>query len=271
MRAIGLEKLKEAKIHFRSAFGYFCAVKAILAPFVLLWKIWFYVVILIVILLIFPFIWYWSRNEDDYSKFFTWSQIWARMVLIGSFLPTKVKWETRDFPDQCIIVSNHTSMLDIPFNLLLFPRPFLFIGKQELARLPLFGFFYKRTNILVDRSSMRSKKDALDKASVKIKEGYSICIYPEGGVPKHKVFLGKFKEGAFRLAKDHQLPILPITFADNKRAYPYVWNKGGPMRLRATVHKPIDIANRTTKELKEIIRTTFVEELEQYGITDEAI
>lgn len=169
---------------------------------------------------------------------------------------------------QCIIVANHTSMLDIPFNLLLFPRPFLFIGKQELAKLPLFGFFYKRTNILVDRSSMRSRKDALDKASDKLKEGYSLCIYPEGGVPKHEVFLGKFKDGAFRLATEHQLPILPVTFADNKKAYPYVWAEGGPRLLRATVHKPVDVANRSTKELKEIIRSTFVEELAQYGIKE---
>lgn len=188
---------------------------------------------------------------------------------MGSFLPLRVVRKTKDLPKQCIIVSNHTSMLDIPYNLLLFPHPFLFIGKVELSRLPLFGHFYKRTNILIDRSSLKSIRETMRVADEKLQEGYSLCIYPEGGVPPHEVFLGTFKEGAFRLAKEHGLPLLPITFADNKKAYPYVWNLGGPRQLRATVHEPVASEGRSIEELKTILRTTFEQELEEYGISNE--
>lgn len=227
--------------------NYFCSVKAIKLPFVLLWKVWFYVVVFLVILCIFPFIWVWSRKEENYPRFFQWSRIWARAILIGSFLPLRVNRKTKELPKQCIIVSNHTSMLDIPCNLLLFPHPFLFIGKVELSKLPLFGHFYKRTNILIDRSSLKSIRETMRLADEKLREGYSLCIYPEGGVPSHEVFLGTFKEGAFRLAKDHGLPLLPITFADNKKAYPYVWNRGGPRRLRATVHEAVATEGRVLR------------------------
>ncbi|CAI8296532.1 MAG: Uncharacterised protein [Flavobacteriia bacterium] len=244
-------------------------MKTLKTPFVLIWKVWFYVAVFLVIVAIFPFIWRWSRKESDYPRFFVWSQIWAKAVLMGSFLPLSVRRKTEDLPKQCIIVSNHTSMLDIPYNLLLFPRPFLFIGKVELSRLPLFGHFYKRTNILIDRSSLKSVRETMRVADEKLNEGYSLCIYPEGGVPEHEVFIGKFKEGAFRLAKEHGLPLLPITFADNKKAYPYVWNLGGPRRLRATIHEPLATDGKSVEELKKILRTTFENELEEYGISNE--
>lgn len=187
------------------------------------------------------------------------------MVLFASFLPVKVKRETDSLPEQCIVVSNHTSMLDILMNLFLYPNAFLFIGKIELARLPLFGFFYKRTNILVNRSSLRSRKEAMDKASEKLDQGYSMCIYPEGGVPDHEVLLGNFKEGAFRFSIEKQLPLLPITFIDNKRAFPYKWNLGGPRVLRATIHKAVYPEGKNAKELKEEIRCIFVEEFKRYN------
>lgn len=234
-------------------------------PFIVLWKGWFYLVILLVILLIFPFIWYWSRKEEDYPKFFQWARTWAQWVMAGSFLPLKVKRECEVFPLQCIVVSNHTSMLDIPYNLVLVPRTFLFIGKVELAKLPLFGFFYKRTNILVNRASLRSRKEAMDKAAQKLDEGYSLCIYPEGGVPDYDEFLGSFKDGAFRLAIEKNLPLLPITFADNKKAYPYRWNIGGPRTLRSTIHHPIYPEGRSLKELKEEVRQVFTNELNRYN------
>jgi len=47
----------------------------------------------------------------------------------------------------------------------------------------------------------------------------SICIFPEGGVPDESIVLDEFKDGAFRLAIEHQIPIVPMTFADNKKRF----------------------------------------------------
>jgi 1-acyl-sn-glycerol-3-phosphate acyltransferase len=100
----------------------------------------------------------------------------------------------------------------------------------------LFGFFYKRTCILVDRSSSKSKHSVFESAQKRINQGLSICIFPEGGVPDDEsILLDSFKDGAFRLAIDHQLPIVPIAFADNKKRFSYTFLSGSPGLLRAKI------------------------------------
>jgi len=138
-----------------------------------------------------------------------------------------------------MLVANHTSMIDIMLMLYLSKNPFVFVGKKELAKLPLFGFFYKRTNILVDRSDARSRHDVFRQAQHKLDQGLSICIFPEGGVPEEEILLDQFKDGAFRLAIEHQIPILPMTFLDNKKRFSYTFLSGGPGIMRVTIHEPI--------------------------------
>ena len=114
-----------------------------------------------------------------------------------------------------------------------------FVGKKELAKIPLFGFFYKRTCILVDRSSERSRKAVFLSAQRRLKQGLSICIFPEGGVPEEHILLDTFKDGAFRLAINHQIPVVPITFYDNKKRFSYTFFSGGPGKIRALIHAPL--------------------------------
>ena len=64
----------------------------------------------------------------------------------------------------------------------------------------------------------------------------SICIFPEGGVPDEAIVLDEFKDGAFRMAINHQIPIVPITFADNKKRFSYTFFSGSPGKMRAKVH-----------------------------------
>ena len=112
-----------------------------------------------------------------------------------------------------MIVANHTSMTDIMLMLAILDNPFVFVGKQELAKIPLFGFFYKRTCILVDRNNAQSKRAVFDSAQNRLNRGLSVCIFPEGGVPDDEsIVLDTFKDGAFRLAIEHQIPIIPILF-----------------------------------------------------------
>jgi 1-acyl-sn-glycerol-3-phosphate acyltransferase len=90
-------------------------------------------------------------------------------------------------------------------------HPLVFVGKIELAKIPLFGFFYRRTSILVDRSKYTSRKAVFNQAQERIQKGLSICIFPEGGVPDESVVLDRFKIGAFRLSVEHNLPLVPMT------------------------------------------------------------
>lgn len=119
--------------------------------------------------------------------------------------------------------------------------------------MPLFGYFYKKTNLLVDRKSMRSRKTVFDRAAVKIEEGYGLCIYPEGGVPEPGVELAPFKTGAFRLAADKQITIIPVSYPDSKKHLPFDFAKGGPGILRAIVHPFIVPGHNVEGEVERLM------------------
>jgi 1-acyl-sn-glycerol-3-phosphate acyltransferase len=152
-----------------------------------------------------------------------------------------------------MFVANHTSMVDIMLMLVTIKKPFVFVGKQELSKIPLFGFFYKRTCILVDRTNSRSKHGVFERAQKRIDRGLSICIFPEGGVPDDEsIVLDTFKDGAFRLAINHQLPIVPIAFADNKKRFSYTFFSGSPGLLRVRILPFIETEGKTMADKNSI-------------------
>jgi 1-acyl-sn-glycerol-3-phosphate acyltransferase len=156
-----------------------------------------------------------------------------------------------------VFVANHTSMADIMLMLAIVKNPFVFVGKKELAQIPLFGFFYRRTCILVDRNNAESRRAVFLQAQRRIKNGLSVCIFPEGGVPDEDILLDTFKDGAFRLAINHQIPVVPLTFLDNKKRFSYTFFSGGPGKMRAVIHRFIDTRGlqlNDTKELRERTR-----------------
>ncbi len=234
---------------------------------ILLWRIWFYVLMGVPIIIMFPVLLVLTSREQWYPQFFVVARFWARIVLYGMGFVPKVKREAvPDLDKSYMVVANHTSMTDIMFMLHCVKHPFVFVGKKELAKIPIFGFFYKRTCILVDRNSQKSRKEVFDRAHARLHNGTSICIFPEGGVPDDQtVLLDQFMDGAFRLAIDHHIPILPLTFFDNKKRFSYVFFSGSPGKMRAYIHKEIATEGLTQdnkKELKEKTRDIILKTLE---------
>lgn len=237
-----------------------------LVPFIFIWRVWFYVSILLAILLLFPFIFITSLTSKWYRSFFFFARVWAWMVLLLSGLIPKVKWQQKpSATGQYIIAPNHSSLADIMITLAIFPNCFLFIGKKELAKMPLFGYFYKRTNLLVDRKSMRSRIEVFDRASEKIKEGFGVCVYPEGMVPRDEATtLADFKNGAFKLAAENNIPIIPVSIFDGKRRLPFSWVRGCPGTIRVTVHpflEPSEMSIPIQESLKIKCYTTIFDAL----------
>lgn len=209
--------------------------------FWILWRIWFYILIAVPILAMFPFLFISILKEKWYPYFFVMARIWAKFILFGMGFWYKV--ETEQEPEDrksYMFIANHTSMTDIMLMLAVVRNPFVFVGKKELANIPLFGFFYKRTCILVDRSSSKSRMEVFNRAQKRLEQGLSICIFPEGGVPDESIMLDEFKDGAFRLAIEHQIPIVPITFADNKKRLSYTFFSGSPGLMRVKIHRFIE-------------------------------
>jgi 1-acyl-sn-glycerol-3-phosphate acyltransferase len=234
-------------------------------PFWVLYRIWFYILVAIPIIVMFPLLILSISREQWYPYFFRLARIWSKFILIGMGFGYKItRAEIPDPKKSYMFVANHTSMADIMLMLVVSKNPFVFVGKKELAKIPLFGFFYKRTCILVDRSSPKSRQAVFLRAQRRLKQGLSICIFPEGGVPEEHILLDTFKDGAFRLASNHQIPVVPITFYDNKKRFSYTFFSGGPGRMRAKIHKFIKTEGLTaqdTRALNDKARTVIWDEL----------
>lgn len=244
-------------------------MKALKYPLWLLYRIWFYILVALPILVLFPLLLVSISKERWYPFFFKLARFWAGFILIGMGFYPKIQREQTPEPDKSyMFIANHTSMIDIMLMLFAIKNPFVFVGKQELAKIPLFGFFYKRTCILVDRSSEQSRKAVFLRAQRRLKQGLSICIFPEGGVPDEQIVLDHFKDGAFRLAINHQIPVVPLTFADNKKRFSYTFFSGSPGVLRVKIHKFLNTKGLTTKDTKALnlkARNIILKQLELFN------
>ncbi|MBT8321543.1 MAG: 1-acyl-sn-glycerol-3-phosphate acyltransferase [Eudoraea sp.] len=214
----------------------------------LLFRVWFYILVTLPILLFLPFLILSTLSEKTYAQFFWLARnLWATTILYGMGCFPKFKREEKlERGKSYMLVANHTSMLDIMLMLRTSKNPFVFVGKKELKKIPLFGFFYKRVCILVDRESSRSRTAVYRRAQKRLNQGLSICIFPEGGVPDESVMLDQFKDGAFKMAIAHEIPVVPITFLDNKKRFPFRFFSGSPGLMRVKVHRFLE-----TQKLKE--------------------
>lgn len=240
--------------------------------FWVVWRVWFYILMAIPILVMLPFLVLSIAKEKWYPYFFIMARIWAKFILFGMGFYYRVeKQQQPDDHKSYMFVANHTSMADIMLMLAVVRNPFVFVGKKELAKIPLFGFFYKRTCILVDRKSSKSRMEVFNRAEKRLNQGLSICIFPEGGVPEDEsVELDVFKDGAFRLAIEHQIPIVPMTFGDNKQRLSYTFMSGSPGLMRAKIHHfietkgmPID-DKKAIRDLKDKVREIIYSQLLDY-------
>ncbi len=218
--------------------------------FIIFWRLWFYAWMLGTIAFILPFLLIVISNEQWYPTFFKIARAWGKTILFIMGFKVQIDQDDAFDSDKSFVYCpNHTSMIDIMLMLSIIKKPFVFIGKKELSKIPVFGHIYKKTCILVDRDDKNSRLAVYEAAQQKMKRNYSICIFPEGKVPDDEtIALDTFQNGAFRLAIEHQIPILPISFFDSKRYFSYTFFSGSPGTLRVKVHPPIVTKNLELKD-----------------------
>ncbi|WP_222982779.1 lysophospholipid acyltransferase family protein [Flagellimonas meishanensis] len=231
------------------------------------YRIWFYILVVVPIFVFMPFLVLATLSEKTYPQFFWMARnLWARTIVYGMGCIPKIKKEQQlEKGKSYMLVANHTSMLDIMLMLLVSKNPFVFVGKKELVKIPVFGFFYKRVCIMVDREDVKSRTGVYRRAQRRLDQGLSICIFPEGGVPEEHILLDEFKDGAFKMAIEHKIPVVPITFYDNKKRFSFTFLSGGPGRLRVRVHRFFEtgilgVEDKST--LREEVRELILNELE---------
>jgi 1-acyl-sn-glycerol-3-phosphate acyltransferase len=238
--------------------------------FWILWRIWFYILIMVPILIMFPVLFVLVLTDRTYPLFYKVARFWGKIVLLGMGFYYKIEREQKLVKGQSyMLVANHTSMTDVMLMLAVVKdNPFVFVGKKELAKIPVFGFFFKRVCIMVDRGSSKSRFKVFELAQKRLHQGLSICIFPEGGVPSESVVLDSFKDGAFRLAIEHQIPIVPMTFIDNKKRFSFTFLSGTTGRMRVKTHAFIETKGLTLNDkgkIREQVRTVILKQLESYN------
>ncbi|GAB3664157.1 hypothetical protein GCM10028791_39710 [Echinicola sediminis] len=147
--------------------------------------------------------------------------IWARLFFTGLFI--RVKVENRKYlkhHKQYIIIANHFSYLDIPV-IGLMSRDAVFIGKSSLGKVPLFGYMFRKLHIAVNRASFRSRGESLKRTKEILDQGGNVIIFPEGGIrTTNAPEMASFKDGAFSLAFEKQIPVIPVTLSYNHLILP---------------------------------------------------
>ena len=237
------------------------------------WAIWFLILfVLVFIVLYIPFRITLFRKKW-YPAAHYLRKVWATCILYPCGLWPTVIYESK--PDKnktYVFCANHFSYLDIVITNMLLPNYFNFMAKDELGKIPVFGIFFRTIDISVNRKNNRESHYAFIVAGRRIKEGASIMIFPEGGIHKNVPPMAKFKAGAFRLAIENQIPIIPITLPDNWKRLPGGGLDNGliPGRMRMVVHREVNTVGLKVEqkdELKEKVFSIIDAEFRKYNLT----
>lgn len=180
--------------------------------------------------------------------------IWSRINAF--FTPVRVQVTGKQHIDNnrsYVIISNHQSLYDIFVVYGWLGIDIKWVMKKELAKIPGVGFGSKKVgHIFLDRSNRRMALKTLNEAKKKLVNGASVVIFPEGtrsvtGQP------GAFKKGAFKLALDLGLPLLPITICGTKDIMPTGTLDIKPGKVKMIIHEPIEINGHNEESMKELM------------------
>jgi 1-acyl-sn-glycerol-3-phosphate acyltransferase len=191
-------------------------------------------VLAIVVFILFPFL---KKGSDLPHRI---SRVWAK-IAFGFFCGVKLEvsgLERIERDCNYIIVSNHRSYTDIFTASWSMPLDFRWLAKSSLFRIPVIGYAMRVCGYIpIERERSFSASKSLDRTKKVLQTGKSVWIFPEGTrTPKQK--LGNFKRGAFVLAKDTGIPLLPVVFVNTDRVFlrPAVIR---PQRVRVLVFPPV--------------------------------
>lgn len=235
-------------------------LKWTLFPLRFAYKLWFGLIFfgtLILLYLPFQFL---LRKESTYPVAFRLMNVWNRVLNPLLLVPVKrVAMAPLPKPPY-VICANHGSYLDIVHMYSLGLDFFLFMGKYELLRWPLVGMFFKRMNIAVNRGSRTEAAKALIRAARAIDRGTCVALFPEGTIPHTVPRMKHFKDGAFKLAIEKQVPIVPITFLDHWKLFgdpADLLSRGHPGFAHAVRHPYIDTRGMTEADLDGLRRRVY--------------
>lgn len=219
-------------------------------------------VFFVVLTILYPVFWVLLLKDKNFEKVFKLKVATSRIILFLDFIyPKQIEMPDVPLTGPYVICSNHSSYLDIIQMYSILPKTkFMFIGKAELLRWPIISIFFKKMDIGVNREKRHSAMRSIIRAKKEISGGWSIVIYPEGKIPFNTPVLNPFKAGAFKMAIEEQVPILPITLIDTWKLFdadPPLTGRARPGVSRVVIHDPIPTKGLEKKDLVNLRQRTF--------------
>ena len=217
-------------------------MKSILKPFYIIYQYlvaWPILCVLTVFTAVFTVCTVHWRNAEFVHKV---QQFWSRSFLWLMFLPVTVEGAEHIRQGQSyVFVSNHQSMFDVWLIYGWLPVIFKWLMKAELRKVPFVGIGCKAAgHIFIDRRNAKAAVESLHEVEKQLVNGVSTVIFPEGTRSLNGE-VGRFKRGAFQIALDLGLPVIPLSLDGCFEALP----KGKPfvhrVPTRMYIGEPIDL------------------------------
>jgi len=203
---------------------------------------WALLCFIIYFLLLFPFFWLIIQKRSWHRYVGLLNRVWAYLFYTSVGVPIRRKLHPKiDKKRQYVFCANHNSYLDIPVMGAHVPSAYRFVGKSSLSKIPLFGYMFRNLHIPVNRGNKKHSYRSFELSMQAIDDGFSILIFPEGGInDQNPPDLKRFKDGAFRMAIQKQIPLVPVTIPYN---WIVLWNENFDLRWRpaeVVFHEPIE-------------------------------
>lgn len=180
---------------------------------------------------------------------------WGR--LITALAPVRVEVSGREHIEpgrSYVVVANHQSQFDIPVIYGHSGMDLRWVAKAELRRVPFIASGCRAIgHIFVDRSNPEQARRAINQAIDRLEPGTGLMFFPEGTRSRGNRLL-PFKKGAFRVAIDQQLPVLPVTVVGSREVLEPDSARIRPGRVRIIIHQPVAVEGMTTVDLGELRR-----------------
>lgn len=222
--------------------------------------VWPIMVVLTLFTAVFTMIFVPFRNAEFVHRV---QQFWSRSFYRLMFLPVTVEGLEHIQPGQSyVFVSNHQSMFDVWLIYGWLPVIFKWLMKAELRKVPFVGIACKAAgHIFVDRKNPKAAMESMENIKKQLKDGVCTVIFPEGTRTKDGQ-VGRFKRGAFQIALDLKLPIIPISLSGCYDVLP----KGKPFVYRRPVRmyvgEPIDITQfENNNDAIDFVRNKVIENM----------
>lgn len=206
-----------------------------------LYTIWCAIVFAGLFLLLFPFFLIIISKKSWHKHCYYLNKIWAKTALFLVGIKTEIVGKQYiNAQDQYVYCANHFSLLDI-LSFGFASHSVVYVGKRSLAKIPLFGYMFRKLHVTVNRASAKDAYKALQNALDTMRDDRSLVMFPEGGVLSKRIpEMARFKDGAFRAAIIKQIPLVPVTLPDNWIILP---DAKTPLitrrKMRIIYHKPI--------------------------------